>query len=230
MTARQRDALIVIALLFITAAAYGHVLHCGFVDFDDPEYMRDNVFVQQGFSLESFKWAFSTTLMGSWNPLVWLSFMLDRTLWGSGPLGPHLTNLALHSINVVLLFGLLRRMTTQPWPSALAAALLAVHPWIPARKDVLSTMFWLLTMGAYVQWLHRPGMGRYLLIVLAYALGLMSKPMLVTLPLVLVLVDIWPLQRWPGESENSQLQRQSLVSIVLEKLPLMVMGRWGSCR
>jgi protein O-mannosyl-transferase len=205
----DRTILVLVLLAAATLAVYWPVIGYDFIGLDDPLYFADNFHVQTGLRPSNMAWAFTTVLTGNWHPLTWLSLMLDAELFGKSPFGPHLTNLAFHTGNTVLLFLLLRRMTGALWRSALVAALFALHPlhvesvaWISERKDVLSMFFALLTMLAYVGYARRrttpenqSSLASYVLALFCYALGLMSKPMLVTLPFVLLLLDIWPLER-----------------------------------
>src|SRR5512143_514491 len=191
-----------LGLLLVVFTIYGQTGSHSFIDFDDGEYVYENGIVRQGLSRDGIVWAFSTFWSANWHPITWLSHMGDVQMFGLDAGWHHLTNVALHSWNAVLLLLVLSSMTQAVWRSALVAALFAVHPqhvesvaWIAERKDVLSTCFWLLTMGAYVNFVRHRGAGRYVLVLLTYSLGLMSKPMLVTLPLVLLLLDYWPLQR-----------------------------------
>jgi len=174
--------------------------------------VTENLTVTGGFTLEGFFWAFTTKQAGNWHPLTWLSHMLDCQLFGPSAGAHHLVNLFFHLANTVLLFLALQWMTEARWRSAFVAALFALHPlhvesvaWIAERKDVLSTFFWFLTLMAYVHYTERPGSRRYLLVVLAFALGLMAKPMLVTLPLTLLLLDFWPLGRTPYWKKDDSL-------------------------
>jgi tetratricopeptide (TPR) repeat protein len=246
MSPRLLKILACICLILAPLAAFWGVWHNQFVNFDDDKYVTDNFPVQWGLTLKGFTWAFSTTHAGNWHPLTWLSHMLDCQLFGLGPGGHHLTNLLFHLANTLLLFLLLQRMTRALWPSALVAALFAVHPlhvesvaWVAERKDVLSTFFWMLTMWAYVWYVEGPEIKRYLLVLLCYSLGLMAKPMLVTLPLVLLLLDYWPLGRWPreyataaGESEISPAgdppPQVALKRLIWEKVPLLVLAASSS--
>ena len=223
--------------------AYWPIFHCGFVNYDDPEYVTNNLMVRQGLSLASFRWAFSTLYAANWHPLTWLSHMLDCRLFGLNAGNHHATSLLLHVANALLLFSVLRRMTGALWRSALVAALFAWHPlhvesvaWIAERKDVLSTFFGLLSLGAYVRYVqskvqspksvvpspwslfHLPASIFYLLSLALFACSLMSKPMLVTLPCLLLLLDYWPLQRLKLSTLNSQL------STVFEKLPFFALS------
>ena len=204
--ALSRPICVSLLLAAVTFAVYWRALSCEFIDYDDPEYFAKNPHVLAGLNSSSIRWAFATFSSANWHPLTWLSLMLDATLFGSGAAGPHLTNALLHSANAFLLFWLLWRLTLEIWPSAAAAALFALHPlhvesvaWVAERKDVLSGFFFLLTLLAYSSYRssQRGRAGRfYLLALFLFALGLMSKPMLVTLPFVLLLLDFWPLKRF----------------------------------
>ena len=196
--------LLIISLLLIIAAfmAFWQVTHCDFTNFDDTEYVTDNKHIQDGLTVEGIIWAFTTGHASNWHPLTWVSHMVDVQLFGLQPGWHHLTSLLFHLANTLLLFLVLHRMTKALWQSAFVAALFALHPlhvqsvaWVAERKDVLSTFFWMLTMGTYVSYVARPGLTRYLTLLLCFALGLMAKPMLVTLPFVLLLLDYWPLHR-----------------------------------
>ena len=173
-----------------------------FINFDDHVYITENSHIQSGITLDGFRWAFSTKYFGLWNPLVWLSFMFDYQLHGLNAGGYHLTNLILHVMSALLLFWLFNRMTGAIWRSAFIAALFALHPlhvesvaWIAERKDVLSAFFWMLTLCLYVYYTEKPVIRRYLLVLLCFACALMSKPMVITLPIVMILLDYWPLDR-----------------------------------
>jgi protein O-mannosyl-transferase len=201
-------ALLVIAIF----AAYAQTLHFGFVNYDDPDYVTENPYIKSA----DVAWAFTHSFAGNWFPLTWLSHMLDVELFGLDAGGHHLTSVILHALATLLLYAALRRMTEARWPSAMVAALFALHPlhvesvaWIAERKDVLSAFFWMLTMYAYAAYVARPGPMRYALTLLAFCCGLMAKPMLVTLPLVLLLLDYWPLARGIR---------------VVEKLPLLALS------
>jgi tetratricopeptide (TPR) repeat protein len=191
------------ALLTVAVfAAYGAVLRFGFVNYDDPVYIADNPYVRGGITWSGIVWAFSHSFAGNWFPLTWISHMLDCQLFGLDAGAHHFTNLAMHAASTLLLFAVLRRITQARWPSAMVAALFALHPlhvesvaWIAERKDVLSALFWMLTLWAYARYVARPEPARYAWTLVAFALGLMAKPMLVTLPLVLILLDYWPFAR-----------------------------------
>jgi Tfp pilus assembly protein PilF len=212
-----------LAVLALTLAAFGHACRNGFVNFDDDEYVVNNRHVRAGLSAAGAAWALRTTYAANWHPLTWLSLQLDASLYGPrSAWGFHLTNVLLHAAAAVLLFLALRRLTGAAGRSALVAALFAVHPthvesvaWVSERKDVLSGLFWMLTLLAYARYAERPGWRRYLLVLAVFAVGLTAKPMLVTLPCVLLLLDYWPLRRLIG-SRNDQ-------AILLEKLPLLAL-------
>jgi tetratricopeptide (TPR) repeat protein len=221
---KQRTTIALIALsLFIgTLALYYPALQNGFVNYDDPAYVTSNWNVQQGLTSRSVKWAFTSTAEANWHPLTWISHMLDVQLFGLRPAGHHAQSVMWHAVNVVLLFLLLSQATGFVGRSAIVAALFAVHPlnvesvaWVAERKTVLCTFFLLLAFAAYERYVKRPGVARYLLVALLFALGLMAKPMVITLPFLLLLLDFWPLQRFP-EIRFSKL--------VLEKIPLLTLS------
>jgi tetratricopeptide (TPR) repeat protein len=201
---RYRTALAVAALVAITLLVYFPAWHYDFVRLDDPDYVTVNPQVVGGLTWAGVAWAFTTGHAGNWHPITWLSHMADAQLFDLNAGAHHVTNLVLHVANTLLLFGLLRRMTGAVGRSAVVAALFAVHPlhvesvaWVAERKDVLSTFFWMLTLWAYVAWVRRPRWTRYLAALALFGLGLMAKPMLVTLPFTLLLLDVWPLARAP---------------------------------
>jgi len=226
----QKRLILGLCLLLIAgvAAVYVRVGGFDFVDYDDPFYVPRNPQVLAGLTWDGVKWAFATMHAGNWIPLVWLSLMLDRSVLGVGAGGFHLTNVALHIANTVLLFWVLKRYSKAIWASFFVAALFGLHPlhvesvaWVTERKDVLSMLFWMLTMLAYVRYVERRTAGRYITVCVVFALGLMSKSMLVTLPLVLLLMDYWPLKRlWPEEEKNGF----AVGRLLFEKLPLVIMS------
>ncbi|HEY3129954.1 MAG TPA: tetratricopeptide repeat protein [Acidobacteriota bacterium] len=241
----HRAWLLSLALLAVTAGAYWQVRQNDFVQYDDKIYVTDNKQVQQGLTLQGLRWAFTTTQGANWHPLTWISHMLDCQLFALNPEGHHLTSLLFHLANTLLLFWVLARMTFDPWRSAFVAALFGIHPlhvesvaWVAERKDVLSTFFWLLTFWAYFGYVQRPGVGRYLWIILLFALGLMAKPMLVTLPLTLLLLDYWPLGRFDPKRPDRQEGRarskpagqgmRIAKKLTLEKVPLMALALLSS--
>jgi protein O-mannosyl-transferase len=218
----------VVALILANLAVFGQVASFEFV-YDDDVYVRDNPMVRQGLNRESVDWALRPQI-GIWHPLTWLSLMLDVQLFGVRPGGHHLVNLLLHILNSVLLFWVLKRMTGAHWPSALVAALFAVHPlhvepvaWISSRKDVLSTLFWMLSLWAYHAYSRRRTFERYMLVVACLFFGLTAKSMLVTLPCVLLLFDYWPLKRLADTSGWREAGRRWAVLLV-EKLPLFAVA------
>jgi tetratricopeptide (TPR) repeat protein len=230
-TSRAKTWVIGLALAATVLVVYTQTWGQGFtfVNVDDGEYVYNNPHVTAGLSLSGVRWALTTLHFYNWHPLTWLSLQLDAQLFGTSAQGFHRTNVLLHAANSVLLFWLLQRMTGALWCSALVAALFAIHPthvesvaWISERKDVLSTLFWLLTMAAYAWYAERPGVLRYLLVMLAFILGLMTKPMVVTLPAVLLLLDYWPLCRWPAEEpRKTRYAPASLPRLFVEKVPLL---------
>ena len=219
--------LICLALAVLTVIAFWSLKDCGFINLDDDLYVYENAYVQSGLNWNSIGQAFSSELMetgGHWHPLTWLSLMLDYQIFGLNPQGYHLINLLFHVMNTVLLFLIFRRMTKTLWPSAFVACLFAIHPlhvesvaWITERKDVLSTFFWMLTLGAYSYYVEDRGLRRYFFVLLFFALGLMAKPMLITLPFVLLLLDYWPLQRFGEIQSNHKIQPEILKSETSDK-------------
>jgi cytochrome c-type biogenesis protein CcmH/NrfG len=195
-------ALIALALALVTIGVYAQVASHEFIDLDDTGYVVINAHVNTGLTPDNVRWAFTTGYAANWHPLTWMSHQLDVSLLGMQPGRQHLVNVAWHVLNTLLLFGLLRVMTGAVWRSAFVAGLFAVHPahvesvaWIAERKDLLSACLWLATTWAYVKWVQRPSTPRYGAVVVLFALGLMAKPMLVTLPFALLLLDVWPLER-----------------------------------
>lgn len=230
-----QPCLAAIALLVLVSSVYWQVGGFGFVNIDDDQYVSDNAPVLRGLTREGISWAFTTFRAANWHPLTWLSHMIDVELFGNDPGWHHRMNVLFHLLDTELLFLLLWRMTGGLWQSAFVAALFGVHPlhvesvaWVAERKDVLSTLFWLMTMGAYLLYVRRPGTVRYLSVVLFFALGLMCKPMLVTLPFVLLLIDWWPLGRLgrEGSSRESRwrISGAALIRRTSEKLPLLVLS------
>jgi Tfp pilus assembly protein PilF len=198
----RSDFWIYLLLLLAILAVYGQVRSYEFAGYDDPQYVTQNPQVREGLTWGGVAWAFTTFYGANWFPLTWLSHMLDCELFGLDSGWQHLTNVWIHALSTLLLFWVLERMTGARWRSAAVAFLFAIHPlhvesvaWIAERKDVLSTFFWVLTMAAYAVYAAKPGRIRYAITLLAFCLGLMAKPMLVTLPIVLMLLDYWPLKR-----------------------------------
>ena len=217
-------------LVLVSALLYLPTAKLGYVNFDDHEYVRDNAVVNSGFSLKAAQWAFTTDHAGNWHPVTWLSHMLDISLFGAGAGSQHLVNTLLHSLNVAMLFLVLLTSTGTLWRSVFVALLFALHPlnvesvaWISERKNVLSTFFWMLSMLCYLAYTRKQGGCRYALVIFVYTLGLMSKPMLVTLPFALMLFDFWPLGRLRISLEENKRKRFVRVC-VLEKAPLILLS------
>ncbi|HUD82741.1 MAG TPA: hypothetical protein VMQ67_04530, partial [Candidatus Saccharimonadales bacterium] len=215
-------------LIVITFCLYVPTTRYEFVNFDDEQYVYENPWVNQGISADSVKWAFSAMYAANWHPLTWISHMTDSSLYGLNAGGHHLTNIILHSLNSALLFFLLNRLTRRLWPSWLVAALFAWHPlhvesvaWVAERKDLLSTLFLFLTLWAYAQYVSLRAINRYLLALAFFAMGLLCKPMIVTLPCLLLLLDYWPLQRVTKPSRDAL---RTLLSLTIEKLPFFAMS------
>ena len=232
----NRYCIVLIYLVLILSGfiAYEPMRHNDFVGFDDDKYVTQNPIVKMGLARESVKWAFTSTYLSNWHPLTLLSHMLDCQLFGTEPFWHHLTNLLLHIANTLLLFWLLKEMTGRIWSSAFVAAAFALHPlhvesvaWVSERKDVLSGLFWMLTIAAYIRYTKHHNIGWYLLVFLAFGLGLMAKPMIVTLPFVLLLLDYWPLRRFqlPSQSKLGAADISGLKTshLIIEKIPLFVL-------
>jgi len=222
------DLIICLVLALSTVLVYWNIFSHQFVILDDPVYVSQNPYVQSGLTPQSVKWAFTTTRAEFWHPLTWLSYMLDTQILGARPAGYLFTNLLLHILNATLVFLLFRRITGAAWQSAFLAALFALHPlhvesvaWIAERKDVLSAFFWMLTLYFYYYYVERPGYKRYLTVCLFLTLGLMAKPMLVTLPFVLLLLDYWPLGRFKPERPLGA-SIPSALFLTREKIPLFL--------
>ncbi len=234
---RHPDALILVFLAIATVAVFGSVWNYEFVSYSDPEYVATNPVVGAGITAAGTEWALTSYRVGKWFPLSWLSHMVDCQLFGLRSGLHHIMNLLLHLGSTLLLFTLLRRMTGNRWRSALVAFLFALHPlhvetvaWVAQRKEILSAIFWFATIWTYLQYVERPRLGRYLLLILLFCLGLMSGPTVIALPLVLVLLDVWPLRRirmaepeGAGKSmkqEKSGRELKSFPGILLEKAVL----------
>ena len=223
-------------LVWACFTVFLQVRHHEFINFDDNQYIVRNNQVKAGLTWNGFVWAFTEIHAHNWHPLTWISHMLDCELFGLNPLRHHLVSLSFHIANTLLLFWVLKRMTAAVWQSAFVAAVFALHPlhvesvaWASERKDVLSTFFWLLTMWAYAFYVERPQVKRYLAVLLFFALGLMAKQMLVTLPFVLLLLDYWPLGRIMLKEQSSYSSTYPSVPVsirqcILEKLPLFVLS------
>lgn len=229
-----------LGLFVVTVLLFSRTLGHDFVNYDDPDYVTGNAQIQSGLNVETVRWAMAASVASNWHPLTWLSHALDVSLFGLNPRGHHATSVVLHGVNAALVFFLLVRLTGARWTSAVAAALWAWHPlrvesvaWVAERKDVLSGLFWFIALLAYAAYVERrqaarPGAVRlYVVALAAFAFGLMAKPMLVTLPCVLLLLDVWPLRRWPGSSGKTPA-RDDLRWLLQEKIPFFVLSA-GSC-
>ena len=231
---KHKNILFIVLLVMITFGVYFRVTGFDFINFDDDNYVSKNMVVMKGISQEGLTYAFSITAekRAYWHPLTWLSHMLDCQLFGLKAGRHHLINLLLHIFNSALLFIVFHSMTRKFLQSTLIACLFALHPmsvdsvaWIAERKNVLSTLFWFLTMLTYVSYSKKPGAGRFMLVMITFILGLLAKPMLVTLPFVLLLMDYWPLNRIRLLSGTTGIQifpQKSVPGIIVEKLPLLV--------
>jgi len=241
---------IALALIALTSTAYWGIKDHDFVSYDDHVYVVSNAHVQGPLSWKNVAWAFGSTSAANWHPLTWLSHMLDVQLFGLNPAGHHLTSLLIHIANVVLLFWLLHVITGALWQSALVSAVFAIHPlnvesvaWVAERKNVLSALFWLLTMCAYVWYARKPAWDRYLLVFLSFAGAVMCKPMVVTLPFALLLLDYWPLGRLKqatsaavedkGQQSNRRARQtetkraypiRTVAQLLIEKAPLLLLA------
>ena len=233
---------ICIFLVIATFTVYSQVQSHEFLNFDDRGYITENENIKSGLNRESVIWAFTSSYFANWHPITWLSHILDYQLYGSNPKGHHLANLFFHIINSLVLFLVFLRMTGALWKSGFVAAMFALHPfnvesvaWIAERKNVLSTLFCLLTIRAYIHYIERPSFKRYSFMVLMFTLGLMSKPMLVTLPFVLLLIDFWPLKRL-NLKDNKTIKVTTkyankgsiILRLVFEKIPLFFLAMVSS--
>jgi len=249
--------LICLFLALVTLTAYWQVRNNEFINLDDDLYVTDNPYVCKGLTAKGIIWAFTSIHKGHWHPMTWISHMVDYSLYGLNPNGHHIANLLFHIANTLLLFLLLYRMTNLPWRSGFVAALFALHPlhvesvaWVAERKEVLSAFFWILAMWTYVYYVEKPKVNRYLLVASCFLLALMSKPMAVTFPFALLLLDYWPLGRLRfGKTDNGLNpttlgsgnvchRKVSVLGLVLEKVPLFlisavlslftIFAHWGS--
>jgi tetratricopeptide (TPR) repeat protein len=242
---RSRGTSFIISLFLvgISLAVFGQTICHDFVNFDDDLYVYNTPAIQAGLTIKGVALAFISPHAGNWHPLTTISHMLDCQLYGLNAGGHHATNIILHTIAVLLLFGLLQQMTGAVWKSAIVAALFAIHPlhvesvaWVSERKDVLSAVFFFLMLGAYVRYVRAASITRYLAVVVLFVAGLMSKPMLVSVPIVLLLIDYWPLRRFEqpslttAKSKTSEYrdQRRLIRRLVMEKIPLLILST-GAC-
>ena len=235
------EVIICLFIVIATLIVYGQVRNQEFPNFDDTLYITENPHVQNGLSLKGVIWSFTagTDVSNYWHPVTWLSHMLDYQLYGSNPMGHNWTNLLIHIANIICLFFIFKRMTGALWRSGFVAALFAIHPlnvevvaWVAERKDLLCTLFWFLSMWAYIRYVEAPGFNRYFLVLLFFMLGLMSKPMIVTLPFVLLLLDYWPLGRmqwgWTNMEHRPGARRFSALHLVVEKTPFFLLSAVAS--
>jgi Flp pilus assembly protein TadD len=222
--ATARHVAISLALVLLTIAVFSPVLGAGYVVLDDRQYVAENPVVRDGLTAAGIRWAFTTVEAANWHPLTWLSLMADVSAFGNSPAAHHAVNLAIHAAGALFLYFALHAMTGAFWRSAFVAALFAVHPlhvesvaWISERKDVLSGAFWMLALWGYARYPARRTPARYAAVAVPFALGLLSKPMVVTLPFALLLLDVWPLRRWmPGEG--------GFLRLLYEKAPLLLLS------
>jgi hypothetical protein len=229
MIASKQKLFIYVILIVITFAVFRQVHQYEFVNLDDMAYVTENHHIQSGMTSEGVRWAFSTKYFGLWNPLVWLSLMLDYQLFGNNAGGYHITNLIFHALSALMLFWLFNRMTGAEWKSAFIAAFFALHPlhvesvaWISERKDVLSAFFWMLTLCFYVYYTEKPITKRYLLVLFSFILALLSKPMVVTLPVIMILLDYWPLNRFRIGAESRK--GKMFLWQIKEKTPFIILS------
>lgn len=237
---RYQDHLVLLTIVIVTVAVFSGVTSHDFILYDDNVVVYENEHLKEGFSIKGITWALSSSYFGNWMPVTWLSHMLDHELFGLEPWGHHLHSLMLHILNSILLFLGLQAMTGARWRSSAVAFLFAVHPlhvepvaWVAARRDLVSTLFWLLAVFAYHRYVKRRGWGRYLVVIVFFSLGLMAKAMVVTLPFALLLLDYWPLRRFSSlrpdgpPSQNSHGNEPPFM-LVLEKVPLFLLSAGAS--
>src|SRR5438552_10173048 len=226
------DLLILVGLAIITFGIYAQVIGHQFITLDDDSYIKENPMVNRGVTLAGLAWAFTTFHAANWHPLTWIAHMIDSQLFGMNAGGHLLVNALIHVANTLLVFWFLLRTTHARWPSALIAALFALHPlhvesvaWASERKDTLSTLFGLLSLIAYVRYAEAPSRSGYAWTGITLALGLLAKPMLVTWPFVMLLIDYWPLRRFRAASSARRSEvATELWPLLREKLPLFVLA------
>jgi hypothetical protein len=250
MVRGKQIAILCFFLAAVTLTAFWQVTQCEFTNYDDPSYVTENSHIQGGVTTEGIEWALVTGYASNWHPLTWIFHMLDVQFFGLDPYRHHLVNLIFHIATTLMLFLVLHQMTKALWQSAFVAALFALHPlhvesvaWVSERKDVLFAFFWMLVMGAYFSYVQRPGLKRRLVVLLCFALGLMAKPMLVSLPFVLILLDYWPLKRIvppaPGEKKKRTSKPAAMEQpapglwvrirpLLVEKIPFFVLAALSS--
>src|SRR5271165_4980573 len=235
---QKQNLVFCLLIVLATVALYNPVTRAPFLNFDDNRYVTENPDVRDGLSWHSVAWAFQTSAEANWHPVTWLSHQLDCQVFGLNPAGPHTINVLLHTACAVLLFLILQSVTGMRGRSLMAAALFALHPinvesvaWIAERKNVLSMLFFLLPLAAYGWYARRPGIWRYLAVTLLYALGLLTKPQVITFPFALLLLDYWPLRRMSGADEmggsephESRPAERGFIRLVWEKAPWFAMS------
>jgi protein O-mannosyl-transferase len=231
---KQQTLLLSLLLLLLTFGVYHSVAHNSFVNYDDDKYILSVPQLRQSFGWALIRWAFTTFTLSNWHPLTWLSHALDYQLFQASPVAVHLENVLIHAVSSVVLFLLLQKATGSAWRSAVVAALFSVHPlnvesvaWAAERKNVLSMLFFMIALYAYGRYAIRRTIARYLVVFAAFALGLMAKPQIVTLPFVLLLWDVWPLGRWLQPGQSTRQAESSFRWLILEKIPLFVLS--GAC-
>ena len=224
---QHKELLVALLLAAAVLVVYWPVQNFDFIELDDRAYISGNRHIQEGFTCEAVTWVFKDISMGYWHPLTWISHILDYKLYRMNAGGHHWTSVLFHLGNTILLFMILNKMTDALWKSAFVAALFAIHPmhvesvaWVAERKDVLSTFFLFLTIGCYLNYLNKQNCWRYLFMLISYSSSLLSKPMFVTLPFLLLLLDYWPLKRFPIEN----FQWDKALSLIREKIPLFLMS------
>src|ERR1700689_589780 len=232
LAGRNPNVVLSILLAVVTVALYIPAIGHSFVVLDDREYVTANSHIHGDLGWSTIHWAFTSTYAANWHPLTWLSHALDYQLFALNPAGHHLDSVLIHALNAVLLFLLLVWLTKRVGPSLLVAALFALHPvnvesvaWVAERKNVLSTLFFFLAIGAYAWYAQKPDWRRYLAVAALFAAGLMAKPMVITLPFVLLLLDYWPLYRIrSGPAISSGVPRMAFSRLLLEKIPLLFLS------
>ena len=245
VTVRHQRVIVLGICLFLAVAVwlvFGQTLGHAFVNYDDDVYVYKNPRITSGLNIQAIIWAFTHSHAYNWHPLTTISHLLDCQLFALRPAGHHLTNVVLHSLTAVLLFLVFYKMTGAIWRSGFVAAVFAIHPlraesvaWVAERKDVLSGLFFMVTLAAYLRYARKPSLASYLLVVFVYALALMSKPMVVTLPVILLLLDYWPLGRFSPQTPQTRRRKQQTPDrepvarkLILEKLPFFVLAGLSS--
>ena len=230
------DYWIAFSLVLTILAVYGPVADYPFINLDDPVYVFENPHIREGLSLKGMRWALTATYASNWHPLSWLSHMTDITLFGMNPGRHHLTNLYLHVLNSLLLFLFLKRFMGSDWKSGMVAILFALHPlnvesvaWVAQRKTLLCALFWMLALWSYCRYADHPGIGRYMAVLLCFVLGFLAKPAIVSLPIILLFLDHWPLDRYStGRVLFSNRSKTSMWGLIVEKIPLFLLAAVGS--